>query len=264
MAFLRATKGLDPGCVCTLRVGSNTLGRNAKRCDVVLKHYAVSREHAVIQVTPEGSFIEDLGSRNGVYINGVPLTPGTSGRRRLVPRDRIHVAAFEFVYHDDPTTDVMTVVDEPSTDSGILSTFDVASDSSHAVLKKFLSSPASLISGADMDTRRTIDITQDLSTENAWTRLHTVLSIIEQTGGTIDASEAPAVILDSLFRSFPQTEVGCVLLRDRKRSSFVPASVKNANGSQNAPRLSQAVLKYVVENKQAVLSGDAQSHEAFS
>jgi PAS domain S-box-containing protein len=263
MAFLRATKGLDPGCVCTLRVGSNTFGRNAKRCDVVLKHYAVSREHAVIQVTPEGSFIEDLGSRNGVFVNGIPLKPGTGGRRRLAPRDRIHLAAFEFVYHDDPTTDVMSIVEDTTTDSGILSTVDISADSSQAVLKKLLSSTTMAATG-DMDTRRTMELTQAMPIDNAWTRLDAVLTIIEQTGGTIDDTEAPSVILDSLFRSFPQTEVGCVLLRDRQGKGFVPASVKNANSSHHAPRLSKAILKFVVENKRAVLSGDAQTDAAFS
>lgn len=264
MAFLRATKGLDPGRVCTLRVGSNTFGRNAKRCDVVLKHYAVSREHAVIQVTADGSFIEDLGSRNGVYVNGVPLKPGTGGRRRLTPRDRIHMASFEFIYHDDPTTDVMAIVEEPSTESGILSTVDVSGDSSQAVLKKILSGATPTSATSDMDTRRTMELTQAMPFDNTWSRLDAVLSIIEQTGGTIDDAEAPGVILDSLFRSFPQTEVGCVLLRERHGKGFVPTSVKNVNSSNHAPRLSKALLKFVVENKRAVLSGDAQTDAAFS
>lgn len=266
MAFLRAIRGLEPGSVCTLRPGSTTFGRNAKRCDVVLKHYAISREHAVIQVTPEGTYIEDLGSRNGVFVNGVPIQPGLAGRRRLSPRDCIHLAAFEFIYHEDQTTDVMAVVEEPSTESGILSTVDVAGDSSHVVLKKAFGGGSGGATQADMDTHRTLDLNQTLpeATDNAWRGLDAVLSIIEQTGGTIDAAEAPAVILDSLFRSFPQSEAGCVLLRDGTASGFAPAIVKNVNSSHTPPRISQAVLNFVVQNKQAVLSGDARTDDAFS
>lgn len=263
MAFLRATKGLEPGYVCKLREGSNTIGRNARRCDVVLKDYAISREHARIHVTLDGTFIEDLGSRNGVYVNGELVQPGGSARRRLNPRDRIHFGAFEFIYHEDPATDAMSIVEMSNTESGILSTVDISADSSHGLLKKFLGTGASV---SDMDTRRTLDMDSASSaiSENAWRKLDAVLSIIEQTGGTIDPAEAPAVILDSLFRSFPQTEAGCVLLRDRAQTGFIPASVRNASGSRSTPRISQALLKFVVDNKQAILSGDARSDAAFN
>jgi PAS domain S-box-containing protein len=258
-------KGLDPGSVCTLKTGQNTLGRNARRCDVVLQHYAVSREHAVIQVTPEGTFIEDLGSRNGVLVNGKPLTPGAKGRRRLVPRDRIEVASFAFVFHEDPSTDALSVVDDTRTSTSILSSVDISSDSSHQLLKSALSETSAALQG-DIDTRRTSDVAELLLVmpESAWARLDAVLSLIEKTGGTIDASEAPSVILDSLFHTFLQTESGCVLLRDDSPTGFSAVASKATQGSRATPRISQAVLQYVVRNKRGVLSGEAGSDEAFS
>ena len=45
------------------------IGR-AEACDIVLSSALVSRQHARIHVTPEGVSIEDLGSRNGVLVNG--------------------------------------------------------------------------------------------------------------------------------------------------------------------------------------------------
>src|SRR5688572_475061 len=124
MAFLRATKGLETGYLCQLKPGVNTLGRDARRCDVVLQHHAVSREHARIDLLADGAFVEDLGSRNGVLVNGALLMGGVAGRRRLFPQDRIEIAAFEFVYHDDASTETVTTNCDQSTGSEILSTVD--------------------------------------------------------------------------------------------------------------------------------------------
>jgi pSer/pThr/pTyr-binding forkhead associated (FHA) protein len=65
-----------------------------------LEHYAVSREHVRIDYAGESVFIEDLNSRNGVLVNGLPIQPGVAGRQRLLPHDRIEIAAFEFVFEE--------------------------------------------------------------------------------------------------------------------------------------------------------------------
>ena len=46
-----------------------TLGR-ARECDLCLKDTSVSRRHAVLTIEPNGAFIEDLRSVNGVTVNG--------------------------------------------------------------------------------------------------------------------------------------------------------------------------------------------------
>jgi hypothetical protein len=47
-----------------------TLGRGAQ-CDLQLLTHFVSREHARLTITDGTVMIEDLGSRNGVYVNAV-------------------------------------------------------------------------------------------------------------------------------------------------------------------------------------------------
>lgn len=61
-----------------------TIGR-ASWNDLPLANLAVSRTHARIISTPQGLAIEDLGSRNGVLVDGVPrqaalLKPGSTVR----------------------------------------------------------------------------------------------------------------------------------------------------------------------------------------
>lgn len=57
----------------TLEDGSHRVGRGPAN-EIVVPHGTVSREHAVIRVDGEKAEIEDLGSRNGTFINGHPLT----------------------------------------------------------------------------------------------------------------------------------------------------------------------------------------------
>ena len=46
-----------------------TVGREAS-CDVTLRDSKVSREHFRISKHKEGFTVEDLGSRNGTFLNG--------------------------------------------------------------------------------------------------------------------------------------------------------------------------------------------------
>jgi hypothetical protein len=54
----------------------------------------VSRQHARIAVDEEGGVVEDLGSRNGVRVNGVPV----HGLTRLRDGDRVRIGTQDFVF----------------------------------------------------------------------------------------------------------------------------------------------------------------------
>jgi signal transduction histidine kinase/ActR/RegA family two-component response regulator len=61
------------------------LGRDPS-CSIVLDDADVSRQHARIRRTERGYSIEDLGSRNGTLVNGIPIQEGA-----LRFGDKIHV-----------------------------------------------------------------------------------------------------------------------------------------------------------------------------
>src|SRR5690606_11364194 len=66
-----------------LRLGETLLGRSPY-CSIVLNDNLVSRQHAVVHVTRDGLYIEDLGSRNGTRVNRALVT----GQHPLYPGDR--------------------------------------------------------------------------------------------------------------------------------------------------------------------------------
>lgn len=70
-----------------------TIGRS-RDCDVVLDDAGISRRHAEIRPTTDGWAIEDLGSTNGVLVNGRELT----GMQPLHGGDRLELGSTEIVF----------------------------------------------------------------------------------------------------------------------------------------------------------------------
>ena len=70
-----------------------TIGRS-RDCDIVLDDVGVSRRHAQVRATPDGWTVEDLGSTNGVLING----QGIRGAQPLRPGDRVELGSTEMIF----------------------------------------------------------------------------------------------------------------------------------------------------------------------
>ena len=73
--------------------GGGTIGRS-RACDVVLDDAGVSRRHAEIRPYAEGWTLEDLGSTNGVRVNGRQI----HGAQPLRPGDRVEIGSTEIVF----------------------------------------------------------------------------------------------------------------------------------------------------------------------
>ena len=76
-------------------LGEFAIGRSSS-CNLALADGLVSRRHAVLHVGPETVVVEDLGSRNGVAVNGVRI----NGPRRLAHMDRVYIGSQELVVID--------------------------------------------------------------------------------------------------------------------------------------------------------------------
>jgi hypothetical protein len=76
-----------------LASSGGTIGRS-RDCDIVLDDVGVSRHHADIRPTAEGWTVEDLGSTNGVLVNG----HGTRGAQLLHPGDRVVLGSTEMIF----------------------------------------------------------------------------------------------------------------------------------------------------------------------
>jgi predicted component of type VI protein secretion system len=77
-----------------LPVGEFVVGRSTE-CQLSLDDPLVSRRHAVLRVRRDGVSVQDLGSRNGVVVNGTKI----SGERELTAGDRVSIGSQEMVLH---------------------------------------------------------------------------------------------------------------------------------------------------------------------
>lgn len=73
--------------------GEEVIVGRSPDCGVTLEDPLVSRQHARLLVTDECVWIEDLGSRNGVRVNGIPIV----GRKQLADGDRVRLGTQELV-----------------------------------------------------------------------------------------------------------------------------------------------------------------------
>lgn len=71
---LEVLDGIDPGRIFRIEKPRVTLGR--KNCDIHLQDPEVSRHHATLTISGDTAVLEDLGSANGTYIEGVRIQKG--------------------------------------------------------------------------------------------------------------------------------------------------------------------------------------------
>src|SRR5215468_2175299 len=77
-----------------LPAGEFCIGRSAE-CQLSLDDPLVSRRHALLRIGTDGVSVEDLGSRNGVLVNGTKI----EGARDLVDGDKVQIGSQEMTLH---------------------------------------------------------------------------------------------------------------------------------------------------------------------
>lgn len=77
--------------------GSTSIGRS-ELCTLRIESRLVSRQHTLIEGSDDRWFIQDLGSRNGTWVNGERLL----ARRQLRPRDAITIGEAKIVFVPTP------------------------------------------------------------------------------------------------------------------------------------------------------------------
>jgi Protein of unknown function (DUF3662)/FHA domain len=73
--------------------GGGIIGRS-RDCEIVIDDAGISRRHAELRPGPDGWTVEDLGSTNGVLVNGHPIR----GAQPLQPGDRVELGSTEIVF----------------------------------------------------------------------------------------------------------------------------------------------------------------------
>ena len=96
--LLKVISGPNAGAEIGIEKGKTyTLGKDPSSSDIVFQDMSVSRNHAKLYVSSEGTLeIEDLGSKNGTLVNGVPLRE----KQIITPQDLIALGTTIFLIID--------------------------------------------------------------------------------------------------------------------------------------------------------------------
>lgn len=226
------------------------IGRHPE-CDIVLESGAVvSRQHARLFARNGGYACEDLGSRNGTFVNGKLI----NGPTQLQDGDLVRICDIELSYGD------------ANEQSSIRENFNPARGSALGVLidddERDEAPSPSVTARMGMDVRGSEYGFQ--LTASAESRLAALLEIMRNLGKTIGIDEVLPKVLDSLFTIFLQADRGFIVLKD-SAGNLVTRWVKTRNKEQeDQVRLSKTVLREVMKSKQAIISLDASGDFSMS
>jgi hypothetical protein len=82
---------LDPGSVYTIASSALTIGRGGDNDVSISGDEYASARHARFEPRRDGVYVEDIGSTNGTFVNGIRLTVD----RRLAPGDVVRIGETE-------------------------------------------------------------------------------------------------------------------------------------------------------------------------
>jgi signal transduction histidine kinase len=213
-----------------------TLGRKSTN-DIVLNDKSVSREHARIILSSGQIVVEDLGSANGTFLNGVRVSSSA-----LTNGDALHLGGCMFrVEIGDSKASTIAI----STSDWDLSSHSISPDDLTAEAKdRTLYAPGGPVTH--------------------------VLAFFQQTGKILESAfeldDILRKILDLSFQMIP-AERGFVLLADPDSGEMAVRAQKfredEANRDGKDANLSKTILDYATKEGRAILTTDATHDDRF-
>ena len=220
----------------------NTIGRHPDQTIQILDR-VVSKEHALITGSDKGYFLQDMGSRNGTYVNGIqitgrtPLNDGdtvTMGSSRLIFEDRVRPAT--------PALDRVTIHPGTLTESAIRSMMPARADAQRDFLPE--------------------DRVQDEAhLRRDYEKLRIAFELNQAVGDALEIDQLLDRILDKAFE-FTHADRGVILLMNPEGQPE-PRATKTRDGTDAHVDISQTILSEVIDNHHAVLSSDATMDSRF-
>lgn len=219
-----------------LTAEATVLGR-LPECTIQLQSNMVSRRHAEVFAKDGKYFVQDLGSGNGTFLNGKKL----EGDSPLRHNDRLKLGPMLFRF-EDPSED--------GSDSGSAwNQNEIFSEGEQSTI---------MGSASNLDGFGMLDVQPEA-------KLKGVLEISRNLAGSVEVESILPKILDTLFRIFPGTDRGIILLKENHTERLIPTAQKHRNPSEDASvKLSRTVLNKVLSDKAGILSADASSDQQFS
>jgi len=219
-----------------------TIGRSSKNDLNLSFDLSLSRFHAEVTSRDGKHYVADVGSRNGTSLNGKPLVQPTE----LKIGDRISLGE---------TTILFSVEQEPKV--AIEDSPPVSTDSSTVTIaiEDIISSGPPLASGQPSAPGHPAPV--ESRTLAVLTRAGMELISYRPLDEVLD------VIMDLVFEALP-AERGFLMLLEGEKKDLVSKVVRDLKKNYGGKiSLSRTIARMVIDQRQSVLTSDAQSDERF-
>jgi adenylate cyclase len=221
----------------------NTLGRHPEQTVQILDR-VVSKEHALITFTDGDYWLQDIGSRNGTFINGVQIR----GRTRLKDGDTISLGATRiFFVGDSPESRVRQL-------SGNVTIHAMASETA-------IRSRLQAIEAQQREFLPESDIVDEHTLRQDYEKLRVVFELNTALGEGTDLEDLLNRILDKALE-FSGADRGVILMLNSDNVPE-PRAYRNRQGKDEHLELSSTILNEVMTQHNAVLSSDATMDSRF-
>jgi serine phosphatase RsbU (regulator of sigma subunit) len=251
MFYLLANNGPQAGRKYELKGDKWVLGRHPE-CHIVIEVGAVSRNHCQIVREENQYYLEDLGSRNGTFLNDE--SSKVDGRRQLRLGDVLRVCEVSFTFGTDAaqTTPGGTGPIARMVDGAGLGAFLADDDGT--------TSSSTIMSKLDVSTssRGTLHVAA-----SAEVKLAAMVEITNSLSRVLALDDVLPQVLKSLFKIFVQADRGFIVM-ETADGKLLPRWVRlRREDSTDTLRISRTIIRHVMESKEAILSADAASDERF-
>jgi adenylate cyclase len=237
----------------TFTSGEVVIGRSPE-CQVVLKDFGISRNHAKLIVDDDGVRIQDLKSKNGTQVNGVPIVEA-----KLSDGDRILLGKFQIAFSKALDAKVELDEEKPLSEEagtiirsvGDLSKLLGTAEPTAAKLAEKKAPP----SGSEV---------QEIEKANR------ILKVLTRVAETLIAvrpvEEVLHQVMDIVFDQMP-AERGFLMLYDEGTQKLVPMTVKHrkpdSKADQDKITISKTIADRVVKDRVSILTSDAMVDPRF-
>ena len=233
MASILIIQGNDKDRAFELYDGENLIGR--QNCAVKLTDGTVSRRHAKLIPANGHWMIEDLGSANGTYLNGVKVAKPMNVHRG----DQIRCGTTLLVFGGGRPTEAMVELDENGTlvDAAIVATLPSNEDS-------------------------VIIPTPEAGAE-AIEHIRIIYDLISQIGSIFSVPLLLQKTLDKVFEVL-KADRGYIMLIDERGDLSVAAARHSDEIANDQTPISRTIINEVVSNRVGVLCSNAMSDKRFA
>ncbi len=245
MPTLYVLQGPDKGRTLKTSDPVAPIGRGSEQ--IPLSDQTVSRRHAEMREVDGAWMLEDLGSANGTWVNGVKVSKPV----RMKHGDQIRVGSTLLVYAGDETIEQVSGTGIPTD----LVSLDAGSDRLDSAIVSRVSNDDSVIMAAP-DTALAV---------KAWKIMRELSLII---GGPLGIEQLLARVLDIIFEEI-DAQRGMIILRDEETGELIPEVVRfasrkaRAEASKTTIFASRTIINEVLEKVEGVLCSNVETDERF-